>query len=194
MAVTLADCQHSGNDPQQISPQKIILSLGAIISATVFRNGWNTPKGSTPPYPSRSRSRYRRTGVRKAKELHLDWGKQDKGVINCSRHCLLSTESPGVMPSQQEPPQTISEPPVSRNRQLDTKYRAFRCLPPLMWTSGLFQTIPGAFIMWLSCSTIDPLSLSTSKHKSTPMICAACSPPSTISSLPGSWHQSIACL
>ena len=52
MAVTLADRQHSGNDHRRISPQKIMLSLGAIISATIFRNGGNTPNGSTPPYVS----------------------------------------------------------------------------------------------------------------------------------------------
>ena len=45
-------------------------------------------------YVSRSRSRRRRTRVRNAKELHLDSGKQDKGVTNCSRHCLLSNWEP----------------------------------------------------------------------------------------------------
>ena len=33
--------------------------------------------------------------------------------------------------------------------------------------------------MWLPCLTIDPLDLSMSNHKSTPMICIACSTPST---------------
>ena len=28
----------------------------------------------------------------KVKELHIDRGKQDKGVTNCSRHCLLCRE------------------------------------------------------------------------------------------------------
>ena len=52
MAVTLLDCEHSDNDPGQISPQKIMLNFGAIISATIFRNRrkFNTPKGSTAPY------------------------------------------------------------------------------------------------------------------------------------------------
>ena len=77
--------------------------------------------------------------------------------------------------------QTISGPPESRNRLLHTKDRAFKCLPSLMWTGGVLQSIPGAFIMW--CSTMDPLGLSTSKRKSTPMICTACSIPSMISSL-----------
>ena len=46
-----------------------MLNFGAIISATFCRNRGNTPKGSTPPYASRSRSRLRRTQVQKAKEL-----------------------------------------------------------------------------------------------------------------------------
>ena len=46
---------------------KMILSFGAIISATFFRNGGNTYKGSTPTDISRSRSRRRRTEVRKVK-------------------------------------------------------------------------------------------------------------------------------
>ena len=48
MAVTLVDCQHSGSDPRRISPLKIMLSLGAIISETIFKNRGNTSKGSTP--------------------------------------------------------------------------------------------------------------------------------------------------
>ena len=75
-----------------ISPQRIMLHFGAIIS--VFRNRGNTPKGSTPPYVARSRRRLRRTGVQISKELHLDWGQQDEGVTNCSRHCLLSNWEP----------------------------------------------------------------------------------------------------
>ena len=71
-----------------------MLSFGAIISVTIFRNRGNTPKRSTPPYVSRSRSRCRRTEVRKEKELHLDLGKQDKGVKNCLRPYLLSNWEP----------------------------------------------------------------------------------------------------
>ena len=63
MAVTLTDPQHSGNDPGWISPRKVMLNFGAIISTTVFTNTGNTPKGSAPPYVSRSRSRRRKTGV-----------------------------------------------------------------------------------------------------------------------------------
>ena len=55
MAVTLGHRQHSGNDPWRISPRKIMFSFEAIISATIFRNRGNTPKGSTPPCVSRSR-------------------------------------------------------------------------------------------------------------------------------------------
>ena len=47
MAVTLADRHHSGNDPRRISPRKIMLRFGAIISATIFKSRGNTPKGST---------------------------------------------------------------------------------------------------------------------------------------------------
>ena len=85
MAVTLADRQHSGNDPRRMSLRKIMLSFGAIISTTFIRNGGNTPNGLIPPFVSRSRSRLRRAEVRKAQELHLGGGKQDKGVSNCSR-------------------------------------------------------------------------------------------------------------
>ena len=49
MAVRLADCQHSGNDPKWISLQKIMLNFGTI-SATIFRSRGKTPKGSTPLY------------------------------------------------------------------------------------------------------------------------------------------------
>ena len=82
MAVALADLQHSGNYHRRRSLRKVLLSFGAIISATFYRNRVNTPNWSTPPYVSRSRSRRKRTEVRRAKELHLDWGKQDKVVIN----------------------------------------------------------------------------------------------------------------
>ena len=80
MAATLAESQYSGNDARRISPEKIMLNFGAIITATIFRNRGSTPRGSTPPYVSRARSRRRRTGVQNAKELNLDRGKQDKGV------------------------------------------------------------------------------------------------------------------
>ena len=50
IAVTLADFQHSGNDPRWISPQKIMLNFGAIISATILRNRGKPPTRSTPPY------------------------------------------------------------------------------------------------------------------------------------------------
>ena len=62
---TLADRQHSGNDRRWMSLRKIMLIFGAIISATIFRNRGNTLKASTHPYVSSSRSRRRRTGVRR---------------------------------------------------------------------------------------------------------------------------------
>ena len=52
IAVTLADREHSGKNPRRMSLRKIMISFGAIISATFFRNRGNTPKGSTPPYAS----------------------------------------------------------------------------------------------------------------------------------------------
>ena len=52
-----------------------------------------------------------------------------------------------------------------------------------MKTGGVLQNILGAFIVWLPCSSLDPLGLSTSKHTSTQMICPACSASGTMSSL-----------
>ena len=71
MVVILAGLKYYSDDPRWMSIRKIIL-IEAIISETIFRNRGNMPKVSTPPHVSRSRSRRRRTGVRKAKELHLD--------------------------------------------------------------------------------------------------------------------------
>ena len=45
------------------------------------------------------------------------------------------------------------------------------------------KTISGALIMQLLCSTIDPLCLSMSNHKLTPMFHIVCSTPGMISSL-----------
>ena len=50
MAVTLADCQHFGNDHRWISPQKVMRNFGAIIYTPIFRNRGKKPKGSVPPY------------------------------------------------------------------------------------------------------------------------------------------------
>ena len=183
--VTLADHHHSGNDPRRMSLRKLMLSFGAIIFASFFINWGNTPNGSTPPYVSRSRSRRRRTEVRKAKEFHLEWGNPDKGVTNCSRHCLLSNWEPrsevfaaGAAPNHLRAPE-------SWNRLFHTKDRTCKWLPPLMWTGGVLQSIPVALIMRLPCRTINPLGLSTSKHKLTPMFRIACSTPGMISSLFG---------
>ena len=55
----------------------------------------------------------------------------------------------------------------SRNRRFYTKNLTLPCLKPLMWTGWISLIIPGAFIMWLHCSTIDPLGLSTSQLKLT---------------------------
>ena len=94
MAVTLTERRHSWNDLRRMSLRKMMRCFGVIISATFFCSRGNTVTGSTPPYVSRSRSRRRRSEVQKAKELPLDWGKQDEGVTNCSRHCLLSNWEP----------------------------------------------------------------------------------------------------
>ena len=79
--------------------------------------------------------------------------------------------------------QTTPGPPESMNKRFYTKDRAFQCHLPLMWTGGVFQSIPGAFIMRLPCSNKDPLGVSTSKHKLTATISIARSTPGTISSL-----------
>ena len=66
MAVTFVDRVVSGNNPRGMSLQNVMLNVGEIISATIFRNRYNTRKGSILPYVSRSRSRPKRTGVRTA--------------------------------------------------------------------------------------------------------------------------------
>ena len=48
MAVTLADRQHSGNDPRRKRILKRMLGFGAILFATFFRNRGNASNGSTP--------------------------------------------------------------------------------------------------------------------------------------------------
>ena len=111
----------------------------------------------------------------------MNWGKRDRGVTNCSWHCQI--EGPGERLSQQEPPPYHLCSPESRIRRLHSKDGAFRRLPPLMWTGGVLQSIPGALIMRLPCITMDPLGLSTSKHKLTLMFSIGCSTAGTISSL-----------
>ena len=93
--------------------------------------------------------------------LHAPWALPSRKVKSSMACC--QTESPGVRLSQHEPHQTNSGPPESRNR-FHSKYRAFQCLPPLMWKGRVLQSIPGALIMWLPCST-SPRCLNTSKHK-----------------------------
>ena len=72
MASTLAERQHTGNDPLQISLWKMTLNFGATMSATILKNRGNIPRGSTPPYESRSSSRWRRT---------VDWRITNKLVL-----------------------------------------------------------------------------------------------------------------
>ena len=139
-----------------------MLNFREIISATIIKNRGNTPKGSTPSYVSRSRSRCRRTGVRKAKELRQ---RCDELLTTLLTVKLEAQDGRFLSRSHH---QTTSGPLESRNGRLHTKDRALKRLPPLMWTGGVLQNIPGSFIMWLPCSTIDTLGLSTSKHKSTP--------------------------
>ena len=79
--------------------------------------------------------------------------------------------------------QTTSAHPERMNRRLHTTDRAFNCLPPFIWTGELLQSVHGSLIMWLPCCTMDPLHLSTSEHKLTPIICNAYSTPGTIRSL-----------
>ena len=79
-------------NPDGLAHKKIMLSFRAIISATSFKNRGNAPKGSTPPYVSRSiGSRHRSPEDRRiAPRLR----EKDKGVTNYSRHCLLSNWQP----------------------------------------------------------------------------------------------------
>ena len=65
-----------------------MLHFGAILSATFFR-------GNTP-IRVRSRNRRRRIEVRKAKEVHPDWGKQDTGVTSVEVPPLTSVEVPSL--------------------------------------------------------------------------------------------------
>ena len=51
MAVTFVECQHIGNNPQQLSPPKITLSFSALIS--LLQNNGNTPNKSTLSYELR---------------------------------------------------------------------------------------------------------------------------------------------
>ena len=136
MAVTLVEWQHFGNDPRWKSLQKIMLSFGAIISTTIFINRGNARRGSTPPYVSRLRSRHRITGVRKAKEFHLDWGKQDKGVTNCLWHCILHEW--GFLSRSHH--QTTSTPPESRNSSFSPKNWSFQCLLKHRWSASEYST------------------------------------------------------
>ena len=181
MAVTLADHQHCGNDPQMDKPTKNY--VGAKISATIFLIRGNTSKGSTPPFVSKSRSR-RRTGIQKDKKLHLRRRETrercDKLLMTLLTVKLRTQEWSFLNRSHH---QTTSEPSESRNRRLHTKDRACKRLQTFMWKCRVLQSIHGAFIVWLHCKPIDPLGLSTSKHKSTQMICSACSTPGMISSL-----------
>ena len=86
MAVTLADRQHSGNDPR-LSQRKIMLSFGAIISPTFCRNRGNTHKGSTPPYVSRSKKQMHEDRQRIAPRL---WEtRQRSGKLLTKRHAVI---------------------------------------------------------------------------------------------------------
>ena len=179
-AVTLADCQHSRNDPRRISPQKIMLRFWAIITSTIFRNRGNVPSGSTPPNVLRLSSRRRSTGVLKAKELHLHWGQQDKCVTICSRHCFSMTEKQSFLW------QAIGEQQFPGARSIvlfySTKLTAY-------WDSNTHITKLAVLQHRSSSITLERNSASTSNHKSTPTICTACPIPGTTISL-HSWHQS----
>ena len=68
-----------------------MISFGAIISATFFRNSGNTHKGSTPhTYQDRDADAGGQKFIRPNNSTHADKGKQEKGVINC----LLSNSEP----------------------------------------------------------------------------------------------------
>ena len=174
MAVTLANRQHFGN-------AKVMKWIWATISPTILINKGNTPKrntpkGSTPPpHVQSSRNTRSRTQSGRSNNCTETEGKKHKRVTNCSRHCLLSNREPRNEFLSKSHHQTTSG--------LHTKDWDFQCLSPLAWTGRVLQSISGAFIMWLPCSTIDSLDLSTKKHKSTLTVCIKCSTPGTISSL-----------
>ena len=121
----LADRRHSGNDPRRISPQKIRLYFGAIISATIFRNRGNSPKETTICVKIKKQTpKYRSPEGQII--APIDWGKQDTVVTNCSRHCLhavkLRAQEWRFHGRSHHP--TTSGPLESRNSSLYSKDRA----------------------------------------------------------------------
>ena len=146
MAVSLADRLRTLGKRFQIDdPEENYASFGAIMSATIFRNIGNTPKGSTPPYMSRSRISRIRTGVKLGTTLlNVKLRAQEWGFLSRSHH------------------QTTSGPPESWNRSQHTKDRAFQCIPPLGWAGGVLQSIPNWFIMRLPYSNVPIGALSIS--------------------------------
>ena len=86
--------QRTANTPETIfqtdEPTKNYAQFWSYNIRNLLQKQWKHTQRINTHNVSRSRSRHRRTEVRKAKKLHLDRGKQVKGVTNCSRHCMLS--------------------------------------------------------------------------------------------------------
>ena len=121
LVVTSADRQQSGNDPRLMSLRKMILSFGAIISKTFFRNRRNTPTGSTPhTYQDR-----------KADAGGQKFGRP-KNWQTAHDTAYCQTESSGVILSQHKAPLNNLGHFESRKSRYHTKDRAFQCLLPLM--------------------------------------------------------------
>ena len=164
MAVTLADREHTGNYPRRINPRKIMLSFGAIISATSLEIEGTHPNDQHH---------------RICQDQELDAGEQEFGrpknftqtegnktkkwqTAHESRPCFRSNwqaflESYIIViiikdvPTYQRSRLSVS-PTTYVNRWSASEYSwCVHCATPVQHNR--------------------PLGLSTSKHKSTPMIC-----------------------
>ena len=149
MTVTLADRQHSGNDPRWMSQRKIMLSFAAVISATFFRNRGNNQKYQHPiytpiphqqPHKTKKQTQEDRSseGQRIAPILGKTTLRSDKLLTPLLAVKLRAQEWDFFNRSQH---QTTSGPPESSNIRFHTKDWAFQWLPPLMWTGGVLKSV-----------------------------------------------------
>ena len=159
MAVTLADRKHSGNDPRRMSLRKIMLSFGAIISATFFRNGGNTPERINTPKSIKIENQTQEDrsseGQRSAARLRETRQRSNK-LITTLLAVKLTAQGRGFLSrSHHQPPPSPLIESFSVSRDLCEQVEWF----------GVFlvphYTTP--------CSTIDPLGQSLSKHILTPI-------------------------
>ena len=184
MDVTLADRQNCGDNPRRMSLRKIMHNFGAIISATFFRNRGNTFKGSNTPILIKieKRTLENRSSVGQRIALRLRETRQRVKLLTTLLALKLRMQEWGFLRRSHH--QTTFGPTESRNRRSDEKDRSFQCLPPLIWTGGVLQSILGGLIIRIPCSTLYSPSLpQTSKNKLTTMFSIACSTPGTVGSL-----------